>query len=660
MKINKKWLPLFLTIGTTVSFPLASVSCLYNDNPTVTYALQFQNDNAFTAKKAEFYKAHKTLFDKKPALKKFIQSIEDSNTLTYTFQFWNYQIKNSFEITNDDLKVKIPDPFNLIDDGKNISVNTKILNDKVPTAKKNYYIDIINTTAKLLTKYYKEIERIPADKKKDLPTDIYSFQALTKLSSTEGLNLTKTATDIITNLKTLNNAQYYNIEGANADKIITYEDVKNLIIDYFKGTPFLYVILNDLTITDNSRPVISTIPTSDARVNDFKFDFSNNAGYFNNYQTPKYQDAMKLVMNQISKLDYKAMKNNEKANLVKVFNNFLQNNKSFIVKDIDINPLGFANGFAPSYLLTGSNPDSPTLQYDAQFMIFQSEYFKTLNSAFANKPGKTVLTEEQEGEFVSDPVQFVKQHRELLNYAVIAQWVANYKITMGNIERYSSDADPKYQKEIPLLNEYKTYLEEVRTEILSMLSELVTLEKSIATIKENKTMAETDKNAAIVEKEAEIDKIMQKPISLAKYNKRGKEKWTKTEFTFLNGKPGEHLNNDADARGYNDIVADITATMSALGTNIASFNSMFGKIMFSLGAFDIQIIQGTKDGKDTFWLEVKNGDKWYMVDLYQSYVDYQKSKNEESPKLLSEADFHDSLPSNYVVNSTFTTYTNVK
>ncbi|MFV8401212.1 hypothetical protein [Mycoplasma sp. 2634B] len=660
MKINKKFWPLFLTIGTTVAFPLASVSCLYNDNPTVTYALQFQNDNGFTAKKAEFYNTHKELFNKKPALLQFVNSLEDANVLTYTFQFWNYQIKNSFEITNDSLKVKIANPFNIIDKGRNISVNTEILNDNVPADKRNYYTDLINKTAELLTKYYKEIERISADKKKDLPTDVYSFQSLTQLSSTEGLNLTKTATDIITNLKTLNTAEYYNVEGANADKIITYDDVKNLIIDFFKGTPFLYVILNDLTITDNGRPVIKTSPTSDSRVNNFKFDFSNNAGYFNNYQTPKYQDAMKLVMNETSKLNYSAMKNLEKTNLTKIFNNFLQNNKSFIVKDKDINPLGFANGFAPSYLLTGSNPDSPTLQYDAQFMIFQSEYFKTLSNDYLNNPGKTILTDQQEGEFVSEPVEFVKQHRELLNYSVIAQWVAFYKTTIANIEKYSSETNSKNKKEIPLLKEYKAALEETRNEILQMLSELKTLEESILTIKANETMEEAAKKAAIQQKEAEIDKIMQKPISLAKYNKRGRDQWSSTQFTFLNGRPGSHLINDADARGYKDIVADVTGTMSALGTNIASFNSMIGKIMFSLGAFNVQVIQGTKDTKPTFWLEIKNGEKWYMVDLYQAYLDFQSSKNSETPKLLTEANFHETLPSNYAVNETFAPYTNVK
>ncbi|MFV8418878.1 hypothetical protein [Mycoplasma sp. Sp33II] len=660
MKINKKFWPLFLTIGTTVAFPLASVSCLYNDNPTVTYALQFQNDNGFTAKKAEFYNAHKELFDKKPALLQFVNSLEDTNILTYTFQFWNYQIKNSFEITNDSLKVKIANPFNIIDKGRNISVNTEILNDNVPADKRTYYTDLINKTAELLTKYYKEIERISADKKKDLPTDVYSFQSLTQLSSTEGLNLTKTATEIITNLKTLRTAEYYNVEGANADKIITYDDVKNLIIDFFKGTPFLYVILNDLTITDNGRPVITKMPTSDSRVNDFKFDFSNNAGYFNNYQTPKYQDAMKFVMNQTSKLNYSAMKNLEKTNLIKIFNDFLQNNKSFIVKDKDINPLGFANGFAPSYLLTGSNPDSPTLQYDAQFMIFQSEYFKTLSNDYLNNPGKTILTDQQEGEFVSDPVEFVKQHRELLNYSVIAQWVAFYKTTITNIEKYSSETNSKNKKEIPLLKEYKATLEETRNEILQMLSELKTLEESILTIKANKTMEEAAKNSAVQQKEAEITKIMQKPILVARYNKRGRDQWSNIEFTFLNGKPGSHLINDADARGYNDIVADVTGTMSALGTNIASFNSMMGKIMFSLGAFNVQVIQGTKDTKSTFWLEIKNGDKWYMVDLYQAYLDFQNSKNSETPKLLTEAHFHETLPSNYAVNETFAPYTNVK
>ncbi|MHA3785945.1 hypothetical protein [Mycoplasma sp. Z244C] len=451
--------------------PATAISCFYRDDSTVLFAEKFisKDGNGFSAKPRLTSQANYN----KPNLVKFENDlINKSKLLKYNFSNFIYSPQNSITIDNNNYLRDFNNLFTPNYRTEQLDINQanidKIDNETIRTeAVKN--INNLNAT---LATYLKDIK---ANKKeyKAIPEIFRSFSGLldaTHLSieafdsfkfptinpngainnEAEDTELKSYVSQIVEKLKSYSSVKTFSFPKPEDE--ITEEDAKAVINHFLQDTPFYAeYLMNEakypVTTKDNaSNKMFAWNKATKSGV----FNYQVLTKLYNTIPTSVIQKTQRELFNSISKFDFVSVANDETAAIKKIYKMMFDNYKNYNVSLAADDKRGMALGFAPEYLITGVNPDALD---DKGRPIQNDKYQVFTTSKDGNGNIISVLTEEEQREFLAQPFNFFWSHLWLVNISELYKTQIKLKNAEQNLVNFKKQlAEAKTQAEVRKAN----------------------------------------------------------------------------------------------------------------------------------------------------------------------------------------------------------------
>ncbi|SJZ55958.1 hypothetical protein [Mycoplasmopsis verecunda] len=662
MKLKfKKWK---LILGSTImlaGLPLTAVSCFYKDDSTVKYAQKFisEGGNGFTVKERVTSQAKYN----KPNLVKFENELYDNGLLKYSFSSFVYAPSKSLQVNNDNYIFTFKDLYTINENDNKFIPNDKVIN-LIPTKEgKDIALEKIQKLNDQMQSYLSDINSNNW-KYKGVPKVYRSFQQLVDLANlplSERTNIyndnainsvdeqSKNVTD---NADTTITAQVQSLVSLisdawsiklfkfdNPSDEVTMDDALQVIDNFLKDTPFYAKYLMNMAEFPN------TNENRTKRI--FYWDDINKTGTFNyltilklynNIPTPVFQTVQKDFFNSITEFNFMNVYNQPKTYLKKVFNLMSDRYKNYSVSLSANENRGIALGFAPEYLILGVNPDVIS-DYNTDGLIQSNKYqvFDTINTD-NGRGGKTytsVLTDEQQREFLSDPYIFFWSHLSSAYVPALYDMQTNIDTQKKNIKNLEEIIETKSGKEKARAQASKKGAEqfikneEVKLEGLKKVMESIKLFSDREMVPAFKTISELktkiDSKIALTLEEAQSlfnayvsystnllklkggPAISNQLLDATSITGTDDEKVSKY-MVKINGLSGVLKNmthsttisddsmisqNSYFKSGIENDFSNLTKYISGAITNVFSLNQLYAQLLFANGAFKLQLVKGT-------------------------------------------------------------------
>ncbi|MFU2193216.1 hypothetical protein [Mycoplasma sp. 4079] len=681
---SKKAIPFLLGAATIATMPLATVSCLYEDNKTVLYAKNYENNNVFIKRKQdrntdeEVIKKINEWKVWKPSLVELLNKFDDNNVMTYTFTYWDFLFKNRFEVNNDNLKIHVDKFYVINPDSKSISVNEDLFKNKLAHVAENVkekFRSLVISTNEAIVEYFKK----PSTKGVDSISAIEALVAMTddllkkQEYTSEHISLKSKISSIINK----------NVFIEDAKRYISPEDVKEALTIYFKNTPFM-----DVIIEDDTKSADEKIVKFDSENRSFIIDFSMNNKINSGITSDLFESIFKEVQGSLNNYDYSKSEKDVKTVFAKVLYRLIEDSRSFTIqRDLQNNimtksPSGIGNGFSPAYFIDGFNPDTGKLS--DTFKIFKQEsidHAKELSPLNKTKYNKTSLSDREAYDFKADPVRFFETHKHLVWFgtepnsaygfftSTKSPYYSSKDILLSNDDNFTDEDKNAAKKHIELC-------EQRYEEVMDLVNQLKELETQNFAWQAQIDEATTDPEKAVFlakieENNKKIDAIMTTQIALP------------TSASDL-----EQVQVTTLKEGYDQSSKKLAIGKAKVGTNVQSFVEFFSKVAFTLGVSNTQVVCGnTPELQNTYWLEFKDASgQWYLLDVFKIYTEFYYTENEYVDKVQEngtttkelvngtgsrkdisslsveyiKSQIQTSLPSGYTVSAEYLPYANIK
>ncbi|QNM93575.1 hypothetical protein H9M94_03150 [Mycoplasma sp. Pen4] len=281
-KINfkKRILP-FLLVGTTTAVvPMMAVSCLYKDEYSMKFAFKYDKSNPYInhAKRIDENEEIKKLVEEKPEFKTFIERLNTTQMMVFTFNNWELGFQDTYKITNSSFTKTVYRPYNIVrtySESSNEPYYKVVIDENKIKGINESHVNLIKKAIDAINenweKFYKFIHTFEGSKtnaegentpeyKKFLEINklfneqiqtLYGAENLV-LSKVDTLSLAKMVPDqfttlfnegVITNLKKLQSYTYTNNDPETLKKVITREEFQKVIKWYFEDSPLLMPII---------------------------------------------------------------------------------------------------------------------------------------------------------------------------------------------------------------------------------------------------------------------------------------------------------------------------------------------------------------------------------------------------------------------------------
>ncbi|WP_025755618.1 hypothetical protein [Mycoplasmopsis cricetuli] len=349
-----------------LGFSTTSVSCLYENDPTVLYAKKFQKENAFTVKNRVAPKENKKLVN-------FENELFNSKKLEYNFNNFNYKPENrNFEINNDHLIVKIKNGYTLTKN-EQIILNQAVVDAITDAKAKSNYQNLLTNLQNQISNYLNSKDHSVSIK--DIKNKNFDEGSV----NNQILELNKTFNLI---------DQFFYYDLTDSSQIINKEDVFKIVENYLKDTPFYAKYLSE---EKSKLYSIEYVLGQENLLKTIKFEYQELIP-FNGIPTDVFQE----VESKIQKIE---SENNFKKQSKDIYKKVFEviKDRTFIVDDDS--KYGIGAGFGPIFLLKGIDPNS--LNENDNFRIFSKQNPVPVNL---------------EKEFLNDPKKFVLKYPEYLDF----------------------------------------------------------------------------------------------------------------------------------------------------------------------------------------------------------------------------------------------------
>ncbi|MFV9451511.1 hypothetical protein ACNF36_01090 [Mycoplasma sp. 4463] len=675
---SKKAFPFLLGTAAVVTMPLTAVSCLYEDDVTVKFAKNYDVNNSFVKRTQERSKDADVIakfkeWEQKPGLIQFFKELDNSNVMTYTFTYWDFLFKNSFDIKNDDVKIVADKLYTISENHKSISVDEKVFSETLKDANndaKDKARTLVGSVATLLNDYYASKDtntKHPTEKVEDF--EKVAIQKLTA-KQLEDAGYSEKQIAIVSKIDSLMKVVFFNEDPA---KFISLEDVKEALKIYFKNSPFMDAIIEDETRDSNSRILKQNAADRSYTIN-FSVVNKTNSGI----SSSLFQSFFKTIQGSLLNFDYDSTISKERDMVSNIVNLLIQKSQSFTIKrDKDGNIMtqslmGVGGGFSPLYFIDGLNPD--TNEPSDDFKIFKQISIDNINKITSHNItefNQTALTPEEASEFSGDPLKFFQTHKYLAWFGTEPLTAYGYFTSLqGQYQnaRMKLEASTTKAKDRELYQAFLDHCQPIYDQMMMDIARLKEIElQKIALLKANNGV-ENDETKAI---DKEIDAIMTHQYKLPR-------RATNLEATI----------DVTLQEGYEQSFKKLLQGKAKVGTNVQSFAELFAKIGFTLGITNIQVIRGNSpELANSYWLEFQNRKtgEWYFLDVFKLYTEFYYTSNEyvtegegenATKKLVNSigsrkdisnlsveyinSQIQTSLPTGYTVSAEYLPYANIK
>ncbi|MFV8470221.1 hypothetical protein [Mycoplasma sp. VS509_3] len=654
-KINFKKAKLFLgSFAAMAILPVTAVSCFYRDDSTVLYAEKFisKDGNGFSAKE------HLTSQEQynKPNLVKFENDlITKSKLLKYNFSNFIYSPQNSVSVDNNNYLKDFKNLFTPNYKTEQLDINQanidKIDNEAIRAdALKN--IKELNAT---LAEYLKGIK---ANKKeyKAIPAIFRSFSGLLEATqlTTDAFNSFKFPTvkpngsidkeiedtelkgyvkGIVEELKSYSSVKTFSFPKPEDE--ITEADVKAVIKHFLQDTPFYAEYL-----MNEAKYPITTKDNASSKM--FVWNNATKSGVFN-YQvlTKLYntipsavvQKTQRELFNSVSKFDFVSVANDEVAATKKIYKMMFDNYKNYNVSLAADDKRGMALGFAPEYLITGVNPDA----LDDKGRPVQNDKYQVFNtSKGANGTIVSVLSEEEQREFLAQPYNFFWSHLWLVNISELYKIQGSLRNSEQNLANFKKQLDEaktsaEVKKANSLIKVTKSIIESAQAKIHEIELQIDAIKtyssREILPAYENITKLQAKKDAGETLTLTDLSSLFDSQINFIKALitlKGGTELSADlVDKATINGTEEEQtkiyneriaklsdiikvmVNNATIAKnsmisknaivsaGIAQSFANLYKHITETVTNVYSLVDLYAQLLFANGGYQVQIVQGT-------------------------------------------------------------------
>ncbi|MHA3845848.1 hypothetical protein ACX1NA_01510 [Mycoplasma sp. VS276A1] len=651
-KIFKKFTWILGATLTATTIPLTAVSCFYSDDYTVKYAQKFisKDGNGFSVKNRLTSQAKYN----KPELVKFENALFDNVLLLYTFSNFNYSPKNIVDVDNNDYSVVVNDLYSVDYKKNTIAIQEKNI-DKIKNPDvRNDYKNGIEKLIKVINEYFEDMKNNPK-KYAGVPSiyrsisgfmdalslriealenfKVYKSNVETGKVSTEiDETITKTVDDIRNGLDKYRNAKDFMfpmMPNSNETYEVTKSDAEAVLDNFLKDTPFY----NAYIFAMNSDKDINKPFHWDSTTKSGSFNYRVLAKSYDSLPTSFFQTIQKKLLNSNEEFNFNLVASKPKEAISNVFDKMKTNYSKYNVALYVDDSRGMKLGFSPEYLLQGIDPDDPykdgKLNASQDFLVFNIEKVN-------DKEIKSVLTEEEQSQFLDSPFEFYWTHIfDIYIYTKATlelQIESNKKTIEFNKAKINSSNNPlqieKLKKlNIKLQNKIDNNIKELKEiaknlklikdvseqKMIPAFDQMISLRKKVLseeiTIPEAQTLIKNQiiylealnsikGNAELSEELKTTSDISSLPNDqqLEKYLERIKQIDLKISSYVRNDEiAGDSLisKNANVKKGVDKTFGNIVREISRSKTNEFSLVMLYAQTLFANGLFKAQIIKGT-------------------------------------------------------------------